>query len=113
MKTRIIFKSIFLVVLLFLLIGLSIIIFSDNNIYSRDYPIIEGFEIEYDGECKDKEYKIYENDDFKYYIKCDPSIISIKWEFGGSDSLLYALGNNKINIESLESHGMEIITHEK
>ena len=82
MKTRIMFKSVFLVILLILLIGLTIIIFSDNNIYSKNYPKIEDYKITYDETCSDSQTLIYEDNENKYYINCDETNVHINWDYG-------------------------------
>ena len=113
MKIRIIFKSIFLLVLLFLLIGLTIIIFSDNNIYSRKLPRIEDYKIIYEDECKNDLVLLEEDDDYKYYIYCDVNNIHLKWDYGNIDSLNTALKYKKVTIDSLMSHGLNIKIIEK
>lgn len=113
MKTRIIFKSIFLLVLFFLLIGLTIIIFSDNNIYSRNYPKLEDYIITYNEECNNGKELLYEDDNNKYYISCDITNVHLKWDFGNIDSLNTALKNKKVTIDSLINHGLKVKKVEK
>ena len=113
MKTRIMFKCMFLIVLLFLLIGLTIIIFSDNSIYKDNRLKLEDYKIVYDSECKNEINVIYEDDKNKYIINCDLNNIHLKWDYGNIDSLNTALKYKKVTIDSLKSHGLKIIEIEK
>lgn len=117
MKGRLIFKTVFVIILTFILIGLIFIIYDKagtaahiyNPLLVSDYVIIDESK-----DCSGEEELIYEDSKYKYYLPCPSSYdISLEWTDGDTDLLKNALNNKKVTIESLEDHGLKVIKHEK
>ncbi len=119
MRTRIVFKSKFTVVLRIILIGLIFIIYGKGGTSARIYdPLaLSTYKIEYDKldvECTPEPEIIYEDEDFFYCLPCMSSYnIYLVWDDGTKELLKNAINNNKVNIKSLEKEGLEIIKYAK
>lgn len=116
MKTKIILKSIFVFFLTLILIGLLYIIFSSGDAPSIYSPLqVVDYKIQDDTEaCPAALELIYSDNKYNYYLSCIKSAnISIIWDDGVVDSLKNAIEKEKVTIESLERHGLEIIKNEK
>ena len=116
MNSKIMFKSIFVGMLLIILIGLIFIIFdkagTGAHIYSplvlNDYKIIDETV-----DCDNNKYLIYSDEKNNYYLNCSNSNIFILWDDGARDSLEFDLKISKVTIESLIEHGLKVIKDEK
>ena len=74
-----------------------------------DYKIVDE-----NKECTKGKELIYSDKDYNYYLSCKGSYnIYLQWTDGSKDLLKNALKNNKVTIDSLTSHGLKIIKHEK
>ena len=113
MKTKIIIMSIFAVILITLLIGLLVIIFTNDN--EEELPKIVDYVIENKSEtCVSALELIYEDKNNSYYLSCIKSnYIYLKWDDGEIDLLKNALDNKKVTIDSLIEHGLDVIVNEK
>ncbi len=108
MKSRLIARIIFLIILIILAIGLIYIIFSDRSIYKKRLPKTEDYLLVYNGTCAGGKYLVYEDKDNKYYVPCSTADIQIKWDSGYKEYVTEALENSKVTITSLREHGLEI-----
>ena len=116
MKAKIVLKSIFLFILVLILIGLLYIIFTksgnDNgvNVFKLvDYVIEDRTET-----CNEKLELIYSSKGKKYYLPCEKSeYVFLKWDDGVVDSLKNAIDKEKVTMDSLMEHGLEIIVNDK
>jgi len=117
MNIKLIFKCIFVFFLTLILIGLVYIIIdkagTGTGIYDPlkivDYKIEDKTET-----CDDALELIYSDDKYNYYLPCMKSEnISLVWDDGVVDSLSHALEFQKVDIDSLESHGLDIVKNEK
>ena len=119
MKTRIIFKSIFLVILLVILGCLIFIINDKAGKAARIYNplLLSSYTIFYDNEgkdCMNNPEVFYKDSDYNYYLTCLGSYnIYLEWTDGSRDLLKNALNNKKVNMASLIEHGLEVVKHEK
>ena len=119
MRTKIVFKSIFTVILIIILIGLIFIIYGKAGTSARIYdPLaLSTYKIEYDKldvECTPEPEIIYEDEDFFYCLPCMSSYnIYLVWDDGTTELLKNAINNKKVNIKSLKDQGLEIVRYEK
>ena len=117
MRGSIYLKIIFVVVLTAILLFLIFIIYDKTGTRTGIYDplILSDYTIkdENDG-CQRGEELIYEDDDYSYYLPCLSSYkIYLEWTDGDRDLIKNALNNNKVTIESLIDHGLEVVKHEK
>ena len=114
MKTRIIFKSIFLLILLVILFCLVFIIFDKAGKTARIYnPILlSTYTIFYDSdgkECMEKPEVFYKDSKYQYTLSCYSSYDTyLLWDDGTKELIKNALNNKKVDIESLEKHGLKV-----
>ena len=118
MKARLIAKSIFVVFLIIILFCLIFIIFDKagtgakiyNPIKIVDYSIVENSP----DECEEMLELIYSDKKYNYYLPCKKSDnISLVWEEGVTDPLMFAIEHEKVTMDSLMEHGLDIIKNEK
>lgn len=115
-KNKIIFKSIFVCLLILILIGLIFIIFDKagtgahiyNPMVLNNYRIIDNT-----NDCDNNKYLIYSDEKNNYYLNCSNSSIFILWDDGAKDSLEFDLKINKVTMESLIEHGLKVTIDEK
>ena len=112
MRARMVFKIMFVVILVLILIGLIFIIFDKagtragvrNTMKIVDYTIVNEQE-----NCADVLELIYEDADYKYYLPCISSYgIYLEWSDGTRDLLKDALRNGKVTMDSLIDHGLDV-----
>ncbi len=114
MKTRIIFKSLFVVILVIILFCLVFIINDKAGKGAKIYnPIVlSTYTILYDNEgkeCMNKPELFYKDGKYKYSLPCVSSYDTyLLWDDGTKELIKNALENNKVDIESLESHGLKV-----
>ena len=119
MRTRLVFKSIFTVIIIIILIGLIFIIYDKAGTGTGIYdPLaLSTFKIEYDKldvECTPEPEIIYEEEDFFYCLPCMSSYnIYFVLADGTKELLKNAINNKKVNIKSLEKEGLAIIKYAK
>ena len=119
MKSRIIFKSLFVTLLIIILIGLITIIFDKTGTQAHVYSslVVADYKIVYDSDndsCLEMEELLYEDDQYEYYLPCASSYdIYLEWSDGSKDLLKDALRNNKVTMESLIDHGLRVYKYEK
>ena len=122
MKVRIIFKSLFVTLLLTILVGLLFIIFDKAgtraHVYSSSMALVD-YTIVYEGDgdnsvCLDMIDVIYEDDKYIYYFSCASSYdIYLVWSDGEKDLLKDAIRNKKVTMDSLIEHGLNVNKSEK
>ena len=114
MKTRIIFKSIFLVILLIIL-GCLIFIINDKagkaaKIYNP--LLLSSYTIFYDNEgkdCMNNPEVFYKDSKYQYSLTCYSSYDTyLLWDDGTKELIKNALNNKKVDIDSLEKHGLKM-----
>ena len=117
MKTRLIMKSIFVVILTVILVSLIIIICDvpdkKATMYSElaivDYTIEDTNEV-----CPQALELIYSDKKYDYYLPCIKSgDIYLNWTNGERDLLKNAINNQKVTINSLIDHGLRVYKYEK
>ena len=117
MKSRIIFKSIFVFFLTIILFCLIFIIFDKTGtgatIYNPpaivDYTIIDNRD-----ECENNTELIYSDKNYNYYLVCsNSSSVFLSWDEGVVDPLKFALEKEKVTMNSLINHGLKVIKNEK
>ena len=114
MKTRIVFKSLFVVALLFVLFCLVFIIYDKTGKRARIYnPILlSTYTILYDNEgkeCMKDPEEFYKDGKYKYSLPCISSYDTyLLWDDGTKELMKNALENDKVDIESLENHGLKV-----
>lgn len=114
MKIRIIFKSIFVVILLIILFCLVFIIYDKTGKGARIYnPLtLSTYTIFYDNEgkeCMNKPEEFYKDKEYKYSLPCISSYDTyLLWDDGTKELIKNALENDKVDIDSLESHGLKV-----
>ena len=112
MKTKITLKIIFITLLIVILIGLVILVFSNNEDEDVnkivDYKIVDNTT-----SCTEGLEEIYKDNKSTYYLPCIKSAnIEIVWDNGEKDLLKNAINNKKVTIESLKEHGLEVYEYE-
>ncbi len=118
MKSKIIFKSIFVIALLFILFCLVFIIYDKAGRSKRDYNpfLLSTYTIYYDNqdkECMSKPELFYKDDKYEYSLPCISSYDTyLLWDDGTKELVKSALENNKVDIKSLESHGLKVERNE-
>ncbi|MBR4178145.1 MAG: hypothetical protein IKR57_02210 [Bacilli bacterium] len=113
MRERIVFRCMFLVLLLIILIGLIYILFDRSGTRTGIYmPPIVDYKIVYDTsseECEEMLEEIYRDDKYIYSLPCkNSSKITILWDDGVEEPLKYSIEKEKVSMESLEEHGLKI-----
>ena len=117
MSNRLIFKMVFVVILVAILLGLVFIIYDKTgtmaHIYDplivSEYTIVDENEI-----CEAGEEFLWEDDEYEYYLPCLSSYkIFLEWTDGDRDLIKNALNNNKVDIDSLLKHGLTVNKHAK
>ena len=114
MKTRIFFKSLFVVALIFVLFCLIFIIYDKTGRRARIYDplLLSTYTIFYDNEgkeCMSKPEVFYKDKKYKYSLPCISSYDTyLLWDDGTKELIKNALENNKVDIDSLENHGLEV-----
>ena len=112
LKTKITLKFIFITLLVAILIGLVILILTNNeeNEVNKivDYKIVDDTT-----SCMEELEEIYKDNKSTYYLPCVKSAnIKLVWDNGETDLLKNAINNGKVTIESLKEHGLEIYEYE-
>ncbi len=108
MKTKITLKIIFVTLLIIILIGLTMLIFS-NNESTNINKIIDYKIIDRTTSCTEELEEIYKDDKNTYYLPCVKSgNIKLVWDNGEIDLLKNAINNGKVTIKSLKDHGLEL-----
>jgi hypothetical protein len=119
MRTRLVFKSIFTIILIIILVGLIFIIYDKTGTSAHIYdPLaLSTYKIEYDKldvECTPEPEIIYEDDNYYYCLPCMSSYnVYLVWDDGTKELLKNAINNKKVNIPSLKNSGLEIVKYEK
>ena len=117
MRARITFKIMFVIILSIVLIGLIFIICDKagtgarvyNPIVLSDYTIVHE-----NNECLNTKELLYEDTKYLYYLPCASSYDTyLVWTDGDKDLVKNALYYEKVTINSLIEHGLEIEKHEK
>lgn len=118
MKSRLIFKSIFVVVLLIILFCLVFIIYDKAGTGARIYDpiLLSTYTIYYDNddkECMQTPEVFYKDSKYSYSLPCISSYDTyLIWDDGTKELVKNALENNKVDIESLEKHGLKVQRNE-
>ena len=117
MKTKLVLKCIFLFFLLIILIGLLYIIMQKAGTSPEMYSPLKvvDYYIQNDTEeCPKALELIYSDKKYNYYLPCiESENITLVWEDGVVDSLKNAISKEKVTIESLKRHGLDILKNEK
>ena len=115
MKTKIVFRIVFVAVQIVILACLTFIIFDKAGtgahiapLVLTDYTIVDETE-----DCISGKDLIYSDSKYNYYLNCTNSKIYIAWDDGARDSLKFDLGINKLTIDSLIEHGLKVEKDEK
>lgn len=108
-----IIKSIFITLLAFILVSLSLIAFKkidkkdylDDMVNLKDYRIIDNIEA-----CEEKIIDCFYNaNDTNYCLECMKSDeVILEWSDGSQTKMLDDLKNGKVTIESLISKGLKV-----
>ncbi len=116
MKSKIIFKSIFVIALLFILFSLVFIIYDKAGRSKRDQEPLSTYTIYYDNQdkgCMSEPELFYKDDKYEYSLPCISSYDTyLLWDDGTKELVKSALENNKVDIKSLESHGLKVERNE-
>ena len=118
MNNKIMFKIIFLILQIIVLIGLIVVSFEKTGSKISIYnPKIVDYKILYDSEnsvCADALEEIYSDNKYVYSLPCiSSSTIKISWEDGVVEPLMFSIEKGKVTMESLEEHGLKIYKNEK
>ena len=107
-------KNIFVIILTFILICLSVIIAGElpdeeATLSSEiDYSKLKYEVLNKNVNCEEELEKLYQTEKETFYTYCKENVY-IKWENGKIDLLEEALLDNKINIEDLRNYDIEIV----
>ena len=118
MKSRVIFKSIFVIVLLVILLCLVFIIYDKAGKRARIYDplLLSTYTIFYDNEgspCMSNPEVIYKDSKYTYSLPCISSYDTyLLWDDGTKELVKNALENKKVDINSLIDHGLKIDKNE-
>ena len=118
MKSRLIFKSIFTVILLIILFCLVFIIYDKAGKRARIYDpiLLSTYTIYYDNDgsnCMSKPEVIYKDSKYTYSLPCISSYDTyLLWDDGTKELVKNALENKKVDIDSLVNHGLKIDRNE-
>lgn len=118
MKSRLIFKSIFTVILLIILFCLVFIIYDKAGKRARIYDpiLLSTYTIYYDNDgsnCMSKPEVIYKDKKYTYSLPCISSYDTyLLWDDGTKELVKNALENKKVDIDSLVNHGLKIDRNE-
>ena len=117
MNYKLLFRYIFVFFLTLILIGLIYIIIdkAGNGISIYDPLKVVDYKIEdTTQECEEMLELIYTDKKYNYYLPCKKSEnVSLIWDDGVVDSLSHALEFQKVDIDSLTRHGLDIVKNEK
>ena len=118
MRAKLVFRCMFLVLLLIILFGLVYIAFDKTGSRTGIYmPKIVDYKIVYDtsvDNCSIKDEVIYSDSKYDYKLHCmNSSSITILWDDGIEEPLKYSIEKEKVNMESLEEHGLKIYKDKK
>ena len=118
MKVRLVFRCMFLVLLLIILIGLIYILFDRTGNRTGIYmPPIVDYKIIYEtnsDKCSNKKEEIYRDSKYVYSLECiNSSKVTILWDDGVEEPLKYSIEKEKVTMESLEEHGLKIYKDKK
>lgn len=82
----------------------SVVPVSNSNQITLDYKILDKTE-----ECEEKEEILYQDTEYTYYFSCKKSNnIYLEWNNGEVTLMVDDLNSNKVSIDSLINHGLEI-----
>ena len=116
MKVKIFFKVLFILTLVFVFCFFIYIIYVkiDTNYNSS---LLSTYTIFYDNntdECTSSPEILYSDNEYNYSLSCVSSYNTyLLWDDGTKELLKNALDNNKVDIKSLENHGLKIIKNGK
>lgn len=102
-------KLIFLIYLLLIMIGLSMIVFDNDNTMS----VVKNIEMDYKilnkntNNCDEKSL-LYTNGEYNYY--CCYDSIYLEWDNGNITLLKDSFDNGQVTINSLINHGLDIVS---
>ena len=108
-------RVLFVIILCLILFSLLYIIYGESKL--DDTLVLSTYTILYDNEtdeCVDTPEVIYKDGKYKYYLSCASSYDTyLLWDDGTKELIKNALDNNKVDIKSLENHGLKIIKNGK
>jgi hypothetical protein len=116
MKSKLIFRIVFVTLLAVILLGLIFIIFdkTGSGAHIFDQGVLNDYKISDETvDCDGIKKLIYSDKKYDYYLECSNSKIFIIWDDGARDSLDFDLNINKLSMSSLEAHGLKVIKDER
>ena len=116
MKSKLFFKGLFVLVLLSILFCLVFIIYDKTGKRTRIYDplLLSTYTILYDSDvCMSSPEVIYSDKKYEYSLPCISSYDTyLLWDDGTKELVKNALENNKVDIDSLLSHGLKLEKNE-